>query len=372
MSKSTETGEALGAAALRRTPLYDEHVSAGARLVQFAGFELPIQYAGIREEHEAVRHGAGVFDVSHMGQIEVLGPQALECLQLLLSSDVSRIPQGGAQYALLCNERGGVLDDLFVYRPAEQRYLVVTNAANHERDLAWMREHGGQFDATLADRREDFAMLAVQGPRARAVLAGLSDGPLPERLRCASATVAGVPVLAAGTGYTGEDGLEVLCDPAHAGRLWRALLEAGGTPAGLGARDTLRLEACFHLYGNDLDEEHDPIAAGLGWACAEQTGFIGSEPIAAVRAAGAPLVLVPFVVDGPGIARRGNQVLGGGEVTSGTFAPSLGAGAGLAYVPRERATPGTRIQIDVRGTVRDAVVARKPLYPNTSTYRKDQ
>lgn len=351
---------------LRRTPLYEAHVAAGAKLVPFAGWEMPVSYEGIRPEHVAVRTHVGVFDVSHMGQVQTRGPQALHALQRLVSNDVRRIPEGGAQYGLLCNPAGGVIDDLFTYRLGETVFLTVTNAANHERDLAWMREHAAAFDAELVDRREDFAMLAVQGPDARGLVAGLCDGPLPGRMHCCERTVAGVAALVCGTGYTGEDGVELLLAPTDAPAVWAAVLAAGAVPVGLGARDTLRLEACFHLYGNDLSEDRDPIGAGLGWACAESTGFIGAEAIAAVRATGPAEKLVPFVIDGAGIARAGNPVLGGGVVTSGTFSPSLERGIGMAYVESGRAEPGTRLEIDVRGTIRAATVHRKPLY------RKDQ
>ena len=347
---------------LRVTPLHDAHLAAGAKLVPFAGWEMPLQYAGIREEHTAVRTGVGVFDVSHMGQVLTCGPQALARLQRLVSNDVRKLPEGGAQYSVLCNEQGGVLDDLFTYRLADFEFLTITNAANHERDLAWMQQHGEEHDADVVDRRDDFAMLAVQGPAARELVGGLSDGRLPGRFHTCQRSVAGAPALVCGTGYTGEDGVELLLAPEDAERVWTALLGAGATPAGLGARDTLRLEACFHLYGNDLSEDRDPIGAGLGWCCAEETGFIGGDATSAVRASGPAQRLIPFVIDGPGIARQGNPVVGGGEVTSGSFSPCLGRGIGMAYVPRERAQPGTRFQIDVRGTLRDAVVARKPLY----------
>jgi aminomethyltransferase len=335
---------------------------------------MPIQYAGIREEHKAVRSDVGIFDVSHMGQVESVGPQALERLQRLTSNDVSKIGDGGAQYSLLCNERGGVLDDLFTYRLADTRFLTVTNASNHEKDLAWMQSHGQEFDAEVKDRAAEFAMLAVQGPRARALVQQLCDGQLPERFHCCQRTVAGVSLLVCGTGYTGEDGVELLVAPDEAARVWAAVVAAGAQPVGLGARDTLRLEACFHLYGNDLREEWDPISAGLGWACKEQTGFIGSDVIAEVRANGPERKLVPFVIDGPGIARQGNLILpppnhpqtAGGEVTSGSFSPCLERGIGMAYVTPDRTEPGTRLQIDVRGTVRDATVERKPLYRKDS------
>ena len=347
---------------LRRTALFDRHVAAGARLVPFAGWEMPVQYAGVREEHLAVRSHAGVFDVSHMGEVETRGPGAPAFLQRMLSNDVSKIALGGAQYSVLCREDGGVLDDLFTYRLGENRYLTVTNAANHEKDLVWLRAHAGGLDVELADRIDDFAMLAVQGPAARALLAPLADGALPTRFHTAELRVAGVPALVCGTGYTGEDGAELLCAPADAGTIWDALLAAGVAPAGLAARDTLRLEACYHLYGNDLMESRGPIEAGLGWCCKEDTGFVGAEAVAAVRAAGAAERLVPFELTGPGIPRQGNPVVGGGAVTSGTFSPSLERGIGMAYVPVERSAVGTAIEIDVRGKLRPAVVKDKPLY----------
>jgi aminomethyltransferase len=350
---------------LKRTPLHARHVAAGARLVPFAGWEMPVQYAGIREEHAAVRERVGIFDVSHMGQIETSGAGALELLQRLLSNDVARIAEGGAQYSVLCNEQGGVLDDLFTYRLGPDRYLTVTNAANHERDLAWFQEHArGHAGATVADRIDDYAMLAVQGPQARALVATLADGELPERFSTATRTVAGVPgVLVCGTGYTGEDGVELLVAPERAADVWDAVVDAGATPVGLGARDTLRLEACFHLYGNDLSEDRGPIEAGLGWCCKEATGFIGAERVARDRAEGTAERLVPFAITGPGIARQGNPVIGGGVVTSGTLSPTLGYGIGLAYLPSDRTEPGTPFEIDVRGRTRAAEVRTKPLIP---------
>jgi aminomethyltransferase len=349
-------------AALRRTPLYDRHVQAGAKLVPFAGWEMPVQYAGIREEHLAVRSGCGVFDVSHMGQVETRGPQARDFLQRVLSNDVDKIAVGGAQYSLLCREDGGVLDDLFTYRLAHDRYLTVTNAANHAKDLAWFQRYAADFDVEVLDRADDYAMLAVQGPDARTLVRGLADADLPKRFTVAEAAVAGRTMLVCGTGYTGEDGVELLCAPDDAPEVWDALLRAGATPVGLAARDTLRLEACFHLYGNDLMETRGPIEAGLGWACKEDTGFIGSDAVRAVREAGPGEKLVPFKMTGPGIARQDNAVIGGGEVTSGTMSPSLGIGIGMAYVPADRTDPGTALRIDVRGREREAVVASKPLF----------
>jgi aminomethyltransferase len=347
---------------LRRTPLYDRHVAAGAKLVPFAGWEMPVQYRGIRDEHLTVRSACGMFDVSHMGEIETSGAQATELLQRLLSNDIQQLAVGGAQYSVLCREDGGVLDDLFTYRLAPDRYLTVTNASNHERDLAWFREHASGFDATVEDAQDRYAMLAVQGPSARELVQAIADRPLPARLTAAQRVLAGHPALVCGTGYTGEDGVELMLEPEAAPAVWDALLRRGAVPAGLGARDTLRLEVCFHLYGNDLMEERGPIEAGLGWACKESTGFIGADAVRAVREAGPAERLVAFQIDGLGIARQGNQVVGGGEVTSGTLSPSLGVGIGMAYVPAERCAEGSRLQIDVRGRIREAVVAAKPLY----------
>ncbi|MCZ4493594.1 MAG: glycine cleavage system aminomethyltransferase GcvT [Conexibacter sp.] len=351
---------------LRRTPLYERHLEAGAKVVPFAGWEMPVQYAGIRAEHMAVRNAAGVFDVSHMGEIETHGPEAEAYLQRLLSNDVAKIPVGGAQYSVLCREDGGVLDDLFTYRLEPDRYLTVTNASNHDADLAWFGRHAADFDVTIEDKLEDLAMLAVQGPRARDIVQTLSDAPLPARLTCAIRTVAGARVLVAGTGYTGEDGVEILIAPEDAPRLWDELLRRGATPAGLAARDTLRLEACFHLYGNDLMEERGPIEAGLGWCCNEDTGFIGAEAVRAVREAGPAEMLVPFKLTGPGIPRQGNPIVGGGVVTSGTLSPSLEVGIGMAYVPAAAASVGTPLEIDVRGKIRPALVESKPLYRHPS------
>ncbi len=323
-----------------------------------------MQYEGVRQEHMAVRERAGVFDVSHMGEIETDGPQALELLQRLLSNDVAKIPIDGAQYSVLCREDGGVLDDLFTYRLDADRYLTVTNAANHACDLDWFRAHAKDDfpDAQVTDRIDDYAMLAVQGPLARELVQTISDAPLPARMTAARRRLAGAEVLVCGTGYTGEDGVELLCRPQDAPALWDELTRRGAAPAGLAARDTLRLEACFHLYGNDLSTERGPIEAGLGWCCKEETGFVGAEAVSRVRASGPAERLVAFALDGPGIARQGNPVVGGGEVSSGTLSPCIGVGIGMAYVPAARAAPGTRLQIDVRGKMRSALVKRKPLY----------
>jgi glycine cleavage system T protein (aminomethyltransferase) len=347
---------------LKRTPLYDRHVAAAARMVPFAGWEMPVQYGGIREEHVAVREACGVFDVSHMGQIESTGPQAGALLQRLITNDVDALPVGGSQYALLCREDGGIMDDLLTYRLAPERYLTVTNAANHERDFAWFARHAEEFDVEVIDAIDRHAMLAVQGPRAREILQSVADAPLPQRHTVSQRMLLGRTALVCGTGYTGEDGVEVLCAPEDAGALWDEIVRRGAAPAGLGARDTLRLEACLPLYGNDLSEERGPIQAGLGWCCKEDTGFVGAEAVRAVREAGPAERLRPFKLTGAGIPRPGNPIAGGGVVTSGTMSPCLGIGVGMGYLPAGRADVGTTIEIDVRGKTREAVVAERPLY----------
>ena len=355
MAPATET--------LRRTPLHARHEAAGARLVPFAGWEMPVQYEGIGAEHKAVRRTAGVFDVSHMGQVETRGPDAERLLQRVLSNDVSKLEDGKAQYSVLCRDDGGVLDDLFTYRLTPERYLTVTNAANHERDHAWMADHAGDLDVEVEDVAGDYAMLALQGPEARAILDRHLVGDAPKRMRVVEARVAGVDCLVCGTGYTGEDGVELLAPPEGAEALWDALTRDGATPAGLGARDTLRLEVCFHLYGNDLSEDRDPISAGLGWCCKLDTGFVGAD---ALRGMEPSERLVPFALTGPGIPRPGNPVLVGGEpagvVTSGTLSPCLETGIGMGYVAAAAAEPGTAVEIDVRGKLRPAEVREKPLY----------
>jgi aminomethyltransferase len=354
----------------RRTPLFQQHTDLGAKIVPFAGWEMPVQYEGIREEHSAVRLHAGMFDVSHMGQVEVEGPEALAFLQRVLSNDVARIVPGGAQYSCLCNEDGGVLDDLFVYRLVGDQYLIVTNASNHESDLAWLGRQSREFGVIVRDVADRFAMLAVQGPHARAVLGRALGIELPARFGVSRVQVGRRPALACGTGYTGEDGVELLIDPEVAASTWVELREAGVVPCGLGARDTLRLEVCYPLHGNELTPERNPIEAGLGWCCKEETRFVGAEAIARARAEGTAEKLVAFKIEGQGIPRGGNPVMRGeegvGVVTSGTYSPSLEVGAGMAYVRAELAEVGADVEIDVRGKRRPARIASKPLYSKRS------
>ena len=354
------------ASTLKRTPLYEAHVAAGAKLVDFAGWEMPVQYEGIRAEHLAVRGSCGVFDVSHMGEIETEGPEAAELLQRLLSNDVSKIQVGGAQYSCLCKEDGGVLDDLFTYRLGEDQFLTVTNAANHQRDLEWFEAHAVEFNVAVKDRIDAFAMLAVQGPEAREIVGRLVEGELPPRFRTEELILAGCPALVCGTGYTWEDGVELLIAPEEATKVWDALLDGGATPAGLGARDTLRLEVNYCLYGNDLTDQRTPIEAGLGWCVKEETGFVGCEACRRVRDNGPDQILKPFVLTGSGIPRQGNPIVSGdrtaGEVTSGTLSPCLEIGIGMGYVRSDLAESGTEIEIDVRGKRRPAEVRDAPLY----------
>ncbi|MEA2403856.1 MAG: aminomethyltransferase [Thermoleophilaceae bacterium] len=357
----------MGTAAdtLRQTPLHARHEALGARLVPFAGWEMPVQYEGIRQEHVAVRTKAGLFDVSHMGEIETSGPDAERFLQRILSNDVTKIPERGAQYSVLLKPDGGVLDDLFTYRLDGGRFLTVTNASNHEKDLAWFQEHAADFDVEVKDAAADYAMLALQGPDARGILARHIEGDAPARMRTTDARVAGVDCLVCGTGYTGEAGVELMIPPDGAVQVWDALTGDGATPVGLGARDTLRLEVCFHLYGNDLSEDRNPIEAGLGWCCKRETGFIGADALPEETAD----KLVPFAFTGPGIPRPHNPVetdQGPGVVTSGTLSPCLEIGIGMAYVPAAAAEPGTPIEVDVRGKKRAAEVRARPLYKKES------
>lgn len=359
---------------LRKTPLHEEHRRLGARLVPFAGWEMPVQYRGITAEHEAVRLRAGLFDVSHMGELWIRGPGAAARVRELVTNDVAGLADGRAAYAFACREDGGILDDLIVYRLAEDRVLVVCNAGNHPKIAAHFaaRLRGGGLD----DASDRTALLALQGPRAAEALATITPGmdtseaALP-RNSVREAAVAGVTCLVARTGYTGEDGFELFCDAGDAVPLFRALLEAGAPlgvePAGLGARDTLRLEAKLPLYGNELSESTTPYDAGLGWAVKLDRGdFLGRAALAA--AARAPeRVLAGFEMTGRGVARHGYPLLSAegeplGTCTSGAPSPTLGRAIGLGYLPRGRATPGTPLQVDCRGKLVAARVVATPFY----------
>jgi glycine cleavage system T protein (aminomethyltransferase) len=342
---------------LQRTPLHARHVALGGRMVPFAGWELPVQYEGVIQEHRAVRTDAGVFDVSHMGEIEVEGPRAHELLQGLLSNDLDRLGAGEAQYTLLTNERGGIVDDLIVYRLDRFRYLLVVNAANRHADVAWLREREVS-GSDVRDVSDEYALLAVQGPRAIERL-GL---PAARPFTFAEAEIDGVETMANRTGYTGEDGCELLCMAEDAVRLWDAVLARGVVPCGLGARDTLRLEVCYPLHGNDIGPETDPISAGLGWTCALVKEFTGADVLRRIEEEGPERKLVAFVMEEKAIPRQHMAIEGGGEVTSGSHSPMLDVGIGLGYVPSGRATPDTELTIDVRGKPRRARVVSKPIY----------
>jgi aminomethyltransferase len=342
---------------LRRTPLHDRHVELGARMVPFAGWEMPVQYAGVLPEHRAVRADAGVFDVSHMGELEVEGPTARDLLQSMLSNDIDRLQTGEAQYTLLTTPSGGIIDDLIAYRLDGHRYLLIVNASNREPVFDWLQAHELR-GSDVRDVSNDYALLAVQGPRALERL-GLATGkPFTFEL----GELDGVEVMINRTGYTGEEGVELACMDEDAVRLFDAILSRGVTPCGLGARDTLRLEVCYPLHGNDIGPQWDAISSGLGWACALDTEFTGVELLREVKASGPERKLVPFAMTEKAIPRHGMGIEGGGEVTSGSLSPMLDVGIGLGYVPAAAAKPGTALVIDVRGKPRRAEVKKKPLY----------
>jgi aminomethyltransferase len=332
-------------------------MAAGARMVPFAGWEMPVQYEGVIPEHRAVREDAGVFDVSHMGEIEVEGPKAFELLQSLLSNDLGKVEVGGAQYTLLTNERGGIVDDLIVYRIEAGRYLLVVNASNREADFGWIREREIR-GSDVREVSDEYALLAVQGPRAIERL-GLPDAPA---FTWAMGELDGIEVMVNRTGYTGEPGVELMTMADDAPALWDAVLARGVKPAGLGARDSLRLEVCYPLHGNDISPETDAISAGLGWTCALDKDFTGAEELRRIKEQGAERRLVAFVMSDPGIPRQGMAIGEGGEVTSGSHSPMLDKGIGMGYVDAAHSEPGSQLTIDVRGRERTAEVVKKPIY----------
>ena len=341
----------------KRTPLYERHVALGARMVPFAGWEMPVQYVGVIPEHLAVRRDRGVFDVSHMGQLHVEGPSAPELLQGLLSNDLGRIGDGEAQYTLLTNERGGIVDDLIAYRIGPFHYLLVVNAGNRHAAYAWLKERELR-GSEVRDASDEYGLLAVQGSSAVASL-GLPDAPA---FTHAMGEVEGVEVLICRTGYTGEPGVELMCAAEDLVALWDPIVAGGTQPCGLGARDTLRLEVCYPLHGNDIRQETDAISAGLGWACALEKEFTGVAALRRVREEGPSRRLVAFVMEEKAIPRQGMPIGGGGEVTSGTHSPMLDVGIGMGYVATAFAAPGAELTIDVRGKDRRARVVRKPIY----------
>lgn len=342
---------------LLRTPLHGRHVAAGARLVSFAGWEMPVQYEGVIPEHRAVRSDTGVFDVSHMGQFHVEGPNAGELLQSLLSNDLDRIGDGEAQYTLLTNEQGGIVDDLIAYRIGPYHYLLVVNAGNRDAAYAWLKEREIR-GSEVRDASDEYALLAVQGPKSIGRL-GLPEA---KPFTHAMGEIDGIEVMVNRTGYTGEKGVELMCAAEDAVALWDAVVARGAVPCGLGARDTLRLEVCYPLHGNDITQNTDAISAGLGWTCALGKEFTGAGRLRTIKEAGPERKLVAFVVEEKGIPRQGMAIAGGGEVTSGTHSPMLDKGIGMGYVPAASASAGTEILIDVRGNDRRATVVPKPIY----------
>ena len=344
-------------ATLRQTPLHDAHVRAGARMVPFAGWEMPVQYEGVIPEHRAVRTDCGVFDVSHMGELHVEGPKAQEFLQRLLSNDLQRLSDGEAQYTLLTNERGGIVDDVIVYRLDAGHFLIVCNASNREPVHGWLKEREIR-GSEVRDASDEYALLAVQGPRS-IVRLGLPEA---NAFTHAMGDVGGIEAMVARTGYTGEAGCELMCPVEDAVALWDAVVEAGAVPCGLGARDTLRLEVCYPLHGNDITPDTDAISAGLAWTCALDKDFTGVEELRRIKEAGPDRKLVAFTMEEKAVPRNGMPIVGGGEVTSGTHSPMLDRGIGLGYVPAASAASGAELTIDVRGKERRATVVPKPIY----------
>jgi aminomethyltransferase len=365
------TGTTSGS--LKRTPLFDRHKACGGRIVEFGGWEMPVEYSGLSEEHRAVRERAGLFDVSHMGEIRVKGPGAFKVVQKLTCNDVAALDDGKAQYSAFLTEKGTFVDDLLVYRLAADDYLLVVNAANSPKDAAWAKRQETD-DASVEDESAIWAQLAFQGPLAQSILQPLTEVNLAaiSYYRFTTGKVCGAPSIVSRTGYTGEDGFEIYTHPEAAPKIWDAILAAGGPqgvlPTGLGARDTLRLEAKLALYGNDIDDTVTPWEADLGWIVKMKKGdFIGRDALEKQKAAGVSKKLTGFAVTGRGIARHGHPLKvdatgKAGIVTSGTQTPTIGKAIGLAYAPVESAQPGTLLTIDVRGRAVPAVVVPTPFY----------
>ena len=367
----------------QRTPLYDRHVALGGRMVEFGGWDMPLQYSSMREEHTAVRQRAGLFDVSHMGRLTVSGAGALEFLQTLVTNDVGRLAPQQALYTVMCNDDGGIVDDLIVAAGTSAgEYNVVVNAATREKDVAWMRAHLGD-GVSLVDVSAGTALVALQGPRAQAILQRLTDADLAALLafhQAADVAIAGIPAtgtVVSRTGYTGEDGFEVNVAAGHVGALWDALLEAGAAeglqPCGLGARDTLRLEAGLRLYGQDMDETVDPYSVGLGWVVKLDKGLdcIGAAALRGIKETGPSRRFVGLRLTGRDIARHGMPVFGddgavAGTVTSGTFSFTLGCGIATALVTPDIAAAKQPVTLDIRGTAVHADQVPLPFYRRTS------
>ncbi|MBN8232925.1 glycine cleavage system aminomethyltransferase GcvT [Corallococcus macrosporus] len=354
----------------RRTPLNEAHRKLGARMVDFVGWDMPVQYSSVIAEHEAVRNAVGLFDVSHMGEIEFNGPGALETVNRLISNDLARCQDGQAVYAGLLNDLGGFVDDVVAYRFSPERILICVNSSNREKDFAWMKARAE--GVTPVDRGDEYAQIAVQGPKAVGLVQRLTKADLSQvgTYRFTEGEVAGVKSIISRTGYTGEDGFELYCATGDAVKLWDALLEAGQPdgvkPCGLGARDSLRTEMKYALYGNDIDDAHTALEAGLGWIVKldKAGGFIGKDALVAQKAAGIPRKLVGFELTGAGIPRHGYPILKDGvrvgEVTSGTQGPSVKKPIGMGYVPTNLATEGSTFDVEIRGRAVPAVVVKTP------------
>jgi len=371
--------------ALKRTPLYASHAALGARLIDFGGWEMPVSYkAGTIKEHKAVREALGLFDVSHMGEAVLRGPRASEAVQKLATNDIAAAPAGKAVYTLLCLPTGGIVDDCIFYKRSETEYFVIVNASNTAKDLAWIRDQVGAI-VNVEDQSDGTGLIAVQGPKAVEVVAGLTASPVAGlgSFNFADVEVAGVRCMAARTGYTGEDGFELACSAHDAPRLWDALLEAGtphgALPIGLGARDTLRLEAKLPLYGNDIDDTTTPLEAGLAWAVKlAKPDFNGKAALVAQKEAGLQRQLVGFRIDDRAIARHGYAVVDRsreageqaiGHVTSGGPGISVPGSIGMAYVPSALAAPGSTITIDCRGKDVAATVVKGKFYDRKAKAR---
>ncbi len=359
---------------LRKTPLHHIHRELGAKLVPFAGWEMPVQYSGVMDEHKAVRETAGIFDVSHMGQIDIEGPHALELVQLVTTNDASRLKKGQAQYSLICYPNGGIVDDTIVYKMDDDHYMLCVNASNVEKDFEWIREHDNpKLRTAVKNRSSNFALLAIQGPKAIAILKKLTDFDLESILyfNFEKITLGGAEVIASRTGYTGEDGFELYVSPEKAADLWQQIMKAGEPfgikPIGLAARDTLRLEMKYALYGNDIDSETTPLEANLGWVVKlHKNDFIGRDAILKNREEGIRKKLVCLEVEGRGIPRHGYPIaLNGREVgivTSGTMSPSLSRGIAIGYVEAGFDKDGQEVDIIIRNKGVKAKVVRAPFY----------
>ena len=357
---------------VRRTPLYDTHQAAGGKLVEFAGWQMPVQYSGVLQEHRAVRTAAGIFDVSHMGEFRVAGEGAEAFLQAMTPNDVAKLKPGRIHYSGLLTEQGTYVDDLLIYRLGEEEFLLVVNAANAEKDLTWLEAHKAD-GVVLEDVSSDYGLIALQGPKAEAILSGLTSTNL-EAIRYYAfeqGQVNGRSAIISRTGYTGEDGFELYLAPEDTPAVWDRLMGAGGpeglVPAGLGARDTLRMEAAMALYGHEIDDTTTPLEAGLQWVVKlEAADFIGRQALVEMKDAGLIRKLVGFNVEGRGIARQGHKVVADGEevgfVTSGTFSPTLERALGMAYVPVSMAAIGSPLSLDIRGKVVPAVIVDLPFY----------